>query len=117
MQNLIRVDEYDFELRRIELSLQSSNQTSQFKMQLFNQDKRQVSNLPVLSNLLCHINPTIHTGGEPFQGKELSFWPAPPLLYRVNSVLRFDTYSLLVSPTVLPQTFQLLFKGVRRIPC
>ena len=117
VQYIIPVTEYDFELRRVELSLQSTDQASQFKILLYNQDWRQVANLPVLSNLFCHINPTVQTGGEPFSGKELSFQPSPPLLYRVNSVIRFDIFSLLVSPTVLPQTFQLLFDGVRRIPC
>ena len=114
----IMITEYDFELRRIELALQSQAQTSQFKMLLFNQDKRQVSSQPVLSNLICHLNPQIQGGGEPHSSSgELSFWPCPPMQYRVNSVIRFDIYSLLVSPTVLPQTFQLLFNGVRKIPC
>jgi hypothetical protein len=118
VQYTLPITEYDFELRRVELSLQESHQNSQFKITLYNQDWRQVSNLPVLSNLFCHLNPTVQTGGQPFASNgELSFWPAPPLLYKVNSVIRFDIYSLLVSPTVLPQTFQLLFDGVRRIPC
>jgi hypothetical protein len=117
VQFIIPVTEYDFELRRVELELQSSNQTSQFKILLYNQDRRQVANLPVLSNLFCHINSSVQGGGEPFAGKELAFFPSPPLLYRVNSVIRFDIFSLLVSPTALPQTFQLLFNGVRRIPC
>ena len=118
VQYTIPVTEYDFELRRVELSLQSTGQASQFKILLYNQDWRQVSSLPVLSNLFCHLNPTIQTGGEPFQSAgELGFWPSPPLLYRVNSVIRFDIFSLLVAPTVLPQTFQLTFDGVRRIPC
>ncbi len=117
VQYTIPVTEYDFELRRVELSLQSPNQSSQFKILLYNQDWRQVSNIPVLSNLFCHINPTVQTGGEPFAGRELSFQPCPPLMYRVNSVIRFDIFSLLVSPTALPQTFELLFDGVRRIPC
>jgi len=116
--NRILVDQYDFELRRIELDLQSSGQSSQFKMLLYNQDKRQTANLPVLSNLICHLNPAVQGGGEPFQSAgELAFNPTPPLLYRVNSVIQFDVFSLLVSPTVLPQTFHLLFDGVRRIPC
>lgn len=117
IQYTIPVTEYDFELRRVELSLQSSNQTSQFKILLYNQDWRQVASAPVLSNLFCHINSSVQGGGEPFAGRELSFQPCPPLLYRVNSVIRFDIFSLLVSPTELPQTFQLLFDGVRRIPC
>lgn len=110
VQKLIPVDDYDFELRRIELELQSPQQTSQFKMTLYNSDWRQCSNLPVLSNLICHTSPALNNG-------ELAFWPSPPILYRTNSVIRFDIYSLLVSPTVLPQTFRLLFRGVRRIPC
>jgi hypothetical protein len=110
IQHLIPVNDFDFELRRIELTLQSPQQTSQFKMTLYNSDWTRCSNLPVLSNLLCHTDVSQNNG-------ELSFWPAPPVLYRVNSVIRFDIYSLLVSPTVLPQTFQMLFRGVRRIPC
>ena len=115
-QFLIR--DYDFELRRIELALQGSAQTSQFKIQLYNQDKRMVSSNSVLSNLLCHLNPVVQSGGEPYASAgELNYWPCPPMLYRVNSLVQFDIYSLLFSPTVLPQTFQLLFDGVRRIPC
>jgi hypothetical protein len=109
-QITIPVNDFDFELRRIELALQSPQQTSQFKIQLYNTDWVKLSNLPVLSHLLMHTNPETNSG-------ELSFWPAPPVLYRVNSVIRFDIYSLLVSPTALPQTFQLTFRGVRRIPC
>lgn len=118
VQYTIPITEYDFELRRVELSLQSEGQASQFKILLYNQDWRQVSNLPVLSNLFCHTNTRIQTGAEPFANSgELAFWPSPPLTYRVNSVIRFDIHSLLVAPTALPQTFQLLFDGVRRIPC
>lgn len=115
--NKIQITEYDFELRRIELSLQENSQASQFKMLLYNQDRRQVSNLPVLSNLICHVNPWTQNGGNFRSAGELGFWPSPPLLYCVNSAIQFDVYSLLFSPTVLPQTFRLLFKGVRRIPC
>jgi len=109
-QYLIQVNDFDFELRRVELSLQSPQQTSQFKIQMYNTDWVKMSNRPVLSNLFCHTNPGTNSG-------ELAFNPSPPVLYRVSSVIRFDIYSLLVSPTSLPQTFQLLFRGVRRIPC
>lgn len=110
IQYTIPVNDFDFELRRVELGLQESQQTSQFKITLYNNDWRQCSNLPVLSNLFCHTNVEQNSG-------ELSFWPAPPITYRIGSVIRFDIYSLLVSPTVLPQTFQMTFRGVRRIPC
>jgi hypothetical protein len=110
VQQIIPVQDFDFELRRVELGLQSAQQTSQFKILMYNSDWRQLANSAVLSNLFCHTNPELNSG-------ELSFWPSPPVLYRVNSVIRFDIFSLLVSPTVLPQTFQMTFRGVRRIPC
>jgi hypothetical protein len=106
----IPIVDYDFELRRIELALQSDQQTSQFKMTLYNSDKVAMSNRPVLSNCLLHLDP-LHSSGE------MNFWPCPPIMYRVNSVISFDIWSLLSAPTTLPQTFKLLFHGVRRIPC
>lgn len=110
VEQRISIQDYDFELRRIELALQSEEQASQFKMLLYDQNWAATSNRPILSNYLCHTDPRESSG-------ELAFFPCPPLLYRVNSVLRFDVSSLLFAPTALPQTFQLLFKGVRRIPC
>lgn len=106
----IAVEDFDFELRRIELRLQSSQQASPFKMTLYNSDKVAMSNAPILSNMLLHLDPRQSSG-------EMSFWPCPPILYRANSTIRFDVHSLLFSPTVLPQTYSLLFHGVRRIPC
>lgn len=109
-QMKIPVDDYDFELRRVELALTTEGQASPFKIQMYNNDWRQLSNIPVLSNLFCHTDSRTNSG-------ELAFWPSPPVVYRVNSVIRFDIYSLLVSPTVLPATFHLNFVGVRRINC
>lgn len=118
VQFVIPVTEYDFELRRVSLNVKSDGQTSPFKILLYNTDWRQVSSLPVLSNLFCYLAPGVQGGGVPFASAgELNFWPSPPLMYRVNSVIRFDIYSLLVTPTELPQTYELLFEGVRRIPC
>jgi hypothetical protein len=106
----IRIQDFDFELRRIELQLQSPQQTSQFKIMLYDNYGNQTSNIPLLANKFFHLNPTQSSG-------ELNFQPCPPILYKVNSYLKFDIYSLLNSPTSLPQTFNLLFHGVRRIPC
>ena len=83
---------------------------SNFKVQLYDNGWRQVSNVPVLSNLLCHTSPSTNSG-------ELAFNPTPPLLYKIDSVIRFDVYSLLVAPATLPVTVQMNFVGVRRIPC
>jgi len=118
VQNQIAVEDYDFELRRIELNMQSNQQASQFKMLMYDTNWRQLANLPVLSNLICHLNPRSNLSANPFASNgEMNFWPSPPVLYRVNSVIRFDIHSLLLAPTVLPQTFELNFVGVRRIPC
>lgn len=107
VQHQTQVQDFDFELRRIELALQSDQQASQFKILLYDQNKRAISSAPVLSNLFCHLNPA-HSSGE------LAFTPCPPLLYRVNSVIQFEITSLLSNA---PQTFNLIFRGVRRIPC
>jgi len=115
VQKSIEVRDFDFELRRIELAPQSAGQESQFKILLYDRNWVAMSNLPVLSNLLLHtpeLALTDTTGDHSW-----SFWPSPPILYPVNSVIRFDIFSLLFAPTALPQTFQLLFDGVRRIPC
>lgn len=111
----IKVEDFDFELRRIELQLPQGNggsdpNASRFKILLFDQNKLQVSNIPILSNLFCHLDPAVSQG-------ELNFNPSPPLLYKVNSTIRFQITSLLFAADTLPATFQLLFHGVRRIPC
>jgi hypothetical protein len=110
VQRILPIQDFDFELRRIELQLQTPQQPSQFLMTLYDNNWIATSSAPVLSNHLCHLDPTQSSG-------ETSFFPCPPVLYKVNSVIRFDIWSLLFSPTVLPQTFNLTFVGVRRIPC
>lgn len=106
----IQVQDFDFELRRVELALQSDQQPSQFKITLYDNNQLARSSAPVLSNMFFHLDPT-HSSGE------FNFWPSPPILYPVNGAITFDIWSLLFSPTVLPQTFQLMFRGIRRIPC
>lgn len=110
VQQLIQIQDFDFELRRIELQLQSAQQASQFLIQLYDNNWIATSSAPVMANHLCHLDPSQSSG-------ETSFFPSPPLLYKVNSVIRFDIWSLLFSPTALPQTFNMNFVGVRRIPC
>ena len=110
MQIQVKIQDFDFELRRVELAQQSAQQSSQFKITLYDNNKMARSNIPVLSNMFFHLNPQTSSG-------EFNFWPCPPILFPVNGAIYFDIWSLLFSPTALPQTFQLLFHGVRRIPC
>ena len=99
----------DFELRRVELQLQSSQQASQFAIMLYDNFQVQTSNVPILANRFFHLNPEQSSG-------ELNFFPSPPLVYKIGSFIRFEIYSLLLG-VALPQAFNLLFHGVKRIPC
>ena len=105
----ILIRDFDFELRRVELQLGSQGQTSQFKIMLYDNYGNMTSNLPILSNKFFHLDPANSSG-------ELNFQPCPPILYKVGSYLKFDIYSLLPDGTP-PRTFNVLFHGVRRIPC
>lgn len=102
----IPVLDYDFELRQVIFDNHSA--PSPFKITMYDQYKVQMSNRPVLSNQFFRSLPAADNTGE------LNFWPCPPMLYKVNSVIQFDVFSLLAAPT---QTYHLTFKGVRRIPC
>lgn len=121
VQHQIQVNDFDFELRRIELSSPGTGlQANKFKIQLYDTNWNKVSSGPVLSSLLMHTTyPGETSNADPSSSQfgEYSFWPCPPMLYRVNSMIRFDIFSLLFSPVSLPQTFELNFVGVRRIPC
>jgi hypothetical protein len=110
VQYIVPIQDFDFELRRIELGLQTVQQSSQFLITLYDNNWIATQSAPVLSNHLLHTNPALNSG-------EFAFFPSPPLLYKINSVIRFDIWSLLFSPTVLPSVFELNFVGVRRIPC
>jgi hypothetical protein len=83
---------------------------SGFKILLYNTNWQQLANKPVLANQFFHMsNP-----GETLNVGQLGFWPCPPLLYKVNSVIRFDVSGVTGAGA---QTYQILFKGIRRIPC
>lgn len=110
----IVINNYDFELRQIrKATLDTTGPvaiTSPFAMWLYDSALVQRSNLPVLAELLCDdpkFIPGLH-----------QVWPCPPILYRVNSYITFDVFSLVPPGTAnLPLTVKLMFRGVRRIPC
>lgn len=106
VMNTIQITNYDFELERVELTPYSS--PSKFAIQLFDSNKQARSNVHIDSLRFCHSNPALSNG-------ELSFFPAPPILYRNNSAITFETTSRIGAGGAL--TFQLLFVGTRRIPC
>jgi hypothetical protein len=86
--------------------------SSPFKILLYDNNWVQRSNIPLLAELLCH---TVLPNGNGLTNN--NFYPSPGILYKVNSVIRFDIFSLLCPGESLPATISLLFHGVRRIRC
>lgn len=106
------VPDYDFMLmgiRAVNTSGTLEDPTPSFKILLYNGNKEQVSNIPIISQRLVTFAPG--------QAPERNYWPTPPILYRANSTIQFATSSLLLPPTVFPQNFDMQFIGVRRYPC
>jgi hypothetical protein len=106
VMNSIPVLDYEFELERIELT--PYLYPSRFAMTLFDSNKIGRSNVHIDALRICHSDPSL-------SGGELSFFPSPPLLYRVNSSINFETISRIGAGGAL--TFQMLFVGSRRMPC
>lgn len=106
--NKINIQDFEFELRRIEMDVVQS--VSPFKITLYDNNKVATSNFPVIANKFFHLNPALTASA-------FNFFPSPPIVYRIGSSIQFDTYSLLFAPTVLPFTVNLNFVGIRRIPC
>ena len=102
----IPITDFDFELERVELTPFSA--PSKFAITLQDNNKINRSNIPIHALRFFHSDPSKSAG-------QLSFWPAPPLLYKVNSSINFQIDSLIGAGG--PLTFQLLFVGSRRIPC
>ncbi len=86
---------------------------SPFKIMLYDATWRQRMSVPVLSELLCTNLSTV----PPVSMSPNNAWPCPPMMYPVNSVIRFDIFSLIPTGDTLPTTVTLLFDGVRRIAC
>jgi len=87
--------------------------SSPFKILLYDATWRQRMTVPILSELLCYSQTRL----QPASSMPNNNWPSPPMTYPVNSVIRFDIFSLIPSGVTLPVTVVLNFEGVRRIAC
>lgn len=95
IQYTVPVQDFDFELRRIEYNYTSPSGQSgaadpahpEFQMMLYDSNWRGRSNSPVNCNRLCHY--PFSTNGP------VNHCPAPGIAYPVNSVIRFDILSLI----------------------
>jgi hypothetical protein len=84
-----------------------NGQGTEFQMTLYDSAWRSRSNVPInIDRWVRFADPA----------KPQNSWPSPPIMYPVNSVIRFDVLSLIPDPDALP-TVTLVFSGVRRIRC
>lgn len=102
----IQITDNDFELERVELTPFSA--PSKFAITLQDSNKIARSNVPIHALRFFHSDPSLSDG-------QLSFFPSPPILYKVNSAINFTIDSLIGAGG--PLTFQLNFVGNRRVPC
>ena len=86
---------------------------SPFKILLYDATWRQRMEVPLLSELFFYNQSTAVTPSTMPNNN----YPSPPLMYPVNSVIRFDIFSLIPTGDALPVDFVLIFEGVRRIAC
>jgi hypothetical protein len=110
---LTRIDDYDFELRHItkycvDGAGAALATTSPFAVILYDSVYVARMNAPLLAEYL--FDDVKAPNGR-------NFWPSPPIMYPVNANIPLDIFSLIASSVTLPVTVNLLFDGVRRIPC
>ena len=109
-----QMDNYDFELLRITIGQQGSVgtlTTQDFSLTLYDPNMHQLSNLPLPQGYFNAGKPTAATQ-PPYQG----CFPVPSIVYPAGSAITFDVTSLLCS-TSLPQSYNISFEGIWRLPC
>lgn len=108
------MDNYDFELLRITIGQQGQVGTlitQDFSVTLYDPNMHQLSNLPLPQGYFNAGKPTARTQ-PPYQG----CFPVPSIVYPAGSAITFDVTSLLCS-TSLPQSYDVSFEGIWRLPC
>jgi hypothetical protein len=104
----------DFELLRMSVSLPGATgalTTQDFALTLYDPFRHALSSAPVPQGYWNAGKPTPSTQGA-YQG----CFPVPSMVYPVGSSIVFDVQSLLCS-TSIPQTYNLSFEGIWRMPC
>ena len=108
------MDNYDFELLRVTIGQQGSTgtlQTQDFSVTLYDPNMHQLSNLPLPQGYFNAGKPTPSTQ-PPYQG----CFPVPSIVYPAGSAITMDVTSLLCGTSV-PQTYDVSFEGIWRLPC
>jgi hypothetical protein len=106
-QFYLPIQDYDFELHLLRAFRADSGGLpgTWAKVSLYDQNQRSLSNLPLWCDFLEYNAP--NSFGAVF---------SPPLLYRVNTQLKLDLYSLYWA-WQLPSVIEFDWCGVQRIPC
>lgn len=112
----VPLDNYDFELFNILVSQPGPGSavgltTNDFALTLYDAQKHQLSDLPQPVLMVSNSKPSAAR-----QQKYQSVVPVPPLVYPAAGEIVFDVTSLLCS-TSLPQSYNIAFQGVWRVPC
>ena len=109
-----QMDNYDFELLRISIGQKRSAGTlltQDFALTLSDPSMHQLSNLPLPQGYFNAGKPTPSTQ-PPYQG----CFPVPSIVYPAGSAITIDVTSLLCG-TQIPQTYDVSFEGIWRLPC
>lgn len=90
-----------------------------FKILLLDQNRVQVSNVPLLFANFFHVPDNAATISTQSNALAIPkhFWPTPPMTYRVNSSIQFYVYMTSATPLGAPVNFEVVFSGIRRYPC
>lgn len=108
------MDNYDFELCRITVSLANATgalTTNDFAMTLYDANMHQTSSAPLMQTYFNAGKPTAST-----LATHRAVFPVPSLVYPAGAAITFDITSLLCSASV-PQTYNIDFEGIWRLPC
>lgn len=108
------MDNFDFELLRISIGQQGSAgtlQTQDFAITLYDPSMHALSDKPIPQGYINCGKPTPGTQ-PPYQG----CFPVPSIVYPAGSAITMDVTSLLCGTSV-PQTYDVSFEGIWRIPC
>lgn len=114
----VNMDRYDFELMRIAITKTTSGAqgtgtltTNDFQIMGYDANQHQFSSLP--------LNQYFLNAGRPTPATAPAYQPslAPTVVYPVGSAITFDITSMLCNAVGSPQTYNIAFEGIWRVPC
>jgi hypothetical protein len=114
----VLIDRYDFELMRVAITLTTTGgagrtgglTTNDFQILAFDANMRAFSSLPLNQFFINSARPTAATA--PVYQPAI----APSVVYPVGSAITFDITSMLCNGVGSPQTYNIAFDGIWRMP-